>query len=94
MQNTVFADLVQIAATFDAAKEAHKFPPTLLKINFSNYFQKSKDFTRASMTYFPLVIVMKSNTSDYESIFYLQYTLNRGAPPAVQVVKQKIVLNG
>ena len=46
------------------------------------------------MTYFPLVVVMKSNTSDYESIFYLQYALSRGAPPAVQVIKQKILVNG
>ena len=94
LQNTIFQELINVEAVFDAAKEIQKFPPTLVKINFDNFFIGGKDYTRASLSYFPLVVHMRATNSAYESIFYMQFSLNRGAPPSIQLLKQKIIFNG
>jgi hypothetical protein len=87
LQNRAFQELINVEAAFDAAKETQKFPPTLVKINFNNYFAGGKDYTKASLSYFPLVVHMRATNSSYESIFYLQFSLNRGAPPSIQLLK-------
>ena len=75
-----------MAATFDASATPQKFPSDLVKVNLNNYLAGGKDFTRSGANYYPLIVEMKG-TNDNESIFYFQYTLNRGGPPSVQLLK-------
>jgi len=89
----VFQDLISIAATFDASPTPQKFPSDLVKVNLNNYLVGGKDFTRSGGNYYPLIVEMKG-TNGNESIFYFQYTLNRGGPPSVQLLKQKVIYNG
>ena len=58
---------------------------------------QGQDFTRATLSYYPLIIVMKADTEladqQYESIFYFQFVFKRGSTPQLQLLKQNIVYN-
>ena len=89
MKDSHFEEMIVAANCFEKSDKPQKFPSNLVKININNFFRQGSDLTRATLSYNPVIVVMKSDDESYqyESIFYFQFVFNRGSHPTLQLLK-------
>ena len=98
-KDSPFEKMPQQVYRFDAGKQ-QKLPEDFGVININNYFSHSSgaDYTKAALTYYPLILHLKTEptlaSGSYEAIYYLQFLFSRNQTPTPQLLKQKILHNG
>eukprot|EP00347_Sterkiella_histriomuscorum_P008347 403345449 len=97
LPNTQFVGKEQVSQRFDEIGK-HQFNAGLVIIDFNDYLANGQDYTKASLSYFPLIIQMTLenpvNFQDYQALYYLQISYQ----PSSQtwhptLIKQRMIIN-